>query len=413
MVITEGIPNNDVHTANDPLHLASSDHPGMALTSTSFNVTNFLGWSRTVKMALGAKLKLGFIYGTMNKPAITDLNFPRYRQSNGPLIYQIESERSKVNQGSQTVATYYNKLKRYWDELLSLNGVPMCGCGKMRECTCGIIEKYIEIDNRGRDAKKVTQHEHEPTAFYANNKGGGGFGNVKKFAKDEKKCTFCSQEGHGFEQCFERIGYPDWYKGRKGKKCNIMAAQIATDFSPFMYRDTPFDFEGEVEVNGGKHELGQKLVNAACQEMMKMFKGKGQEQDTGASFHTSLQILAKRHSDFNFKIDWIIDTGASNHMSPHIGLFQSIRELNRPIRLKLPDGTSKWVKQVGSVKINPTLTLTQVFYVPDFKVNLLSVGTLLKSKFLLAIFFPTWFVFQDPSIKQVVAAGEGFNNFYI
>ncbi|XP_071738881.1 uncharacterized protein [Rutidosis leptorrhynchoides] len=149
MVIAENLQN----TINDPLHLARSDHPGMTLTSTPFNGGNFLGWSRTVKMALGAKLKLGFIDGTLVKPAITDEDFPRwtrsdytvtcwilnsmiaelsesfsyatsasglwkeleerYGQSNGPLIFQIEREPSKVNQGSLTVAGYYNKLKRY------------------------------------------------------------------------------------------------------------------------------------------------------------------------------------------------------------------------------------------------------------------------------------------------------------
>ncbi|GKA54549.1 putative RNA-directed DNA polymerase, eukaryota, reverse transcriptase zinc-binding domain protein, partial [Tanacetum coccineum] len=88
------------NTINDPLHLASSDNPGMVLTNTPFNGGNFLGWSRNVKMALGAKLKLGFIDGSCHKPAITNENVQRwsayelwkeiaerYGQSNGPLIY--------------------------------------------------------------------------------------------------------------------------------------------------------------------------------------------------------------------------------------------------------------------------------------------------------------------------------------
>ena len=37
--------NQDPNMANDPLHLASSDHPGMMLTNTPFNGGNFLGWS--------------------------------------------------------------------------------------------------------------------------------------------------------------------------------------------------------------------------------------------------------------------------------------------------------------------------------------------------------------------------------
>ena len=57
---------------NDPLYIASSYHPGMTLTNTPFNGNNFHGWSRNVKMALGAKLKMGFIDGTINEP-VTNL----------------------------------------------------------------------------------------------------------------------------------------------------------------------------------------------------------------------------------------------------------------------------------------------------------------------------------------------------
>ncbi|GKC80234.1 hypothetical protein Tco_1131008 [Tanacetum coccineum] len=60
--------NNVNNSINDPLYIGNSDHPGMVLTNTPFNGSNFLGCSRTVKMALGAKLKLGFINGTCVRP---------------------------------------------------------------------------------------------------------------------------------------------------------------------------------------------------------------------------------------------------------------------------------------------------------------------------------------------------------
>nr|GEZ37231.1 hypothetical protein [Tanacetum cinerariifolium] len=62
-------PNQLNMNINDPLYIASSDHPGMILTNTPFNASNFHGWSRNIKMALGAKLKLGFIVGSCVKPA--------------------------------------------------------------------------------------------------------------------------------------------------------------------------------------------------------------------------------------------------------------------------------------------------------------------------------------------------------
>ncbi|XP_071695330.1 uncharacterized protein [Rutidosis leptorrhynchoides] len=230
------IPENQQNTINDPLHLASSDHPGMTLTSTPFNGTNYLGWSRTIKMALGAKLKLGFIDGTIEKPAITDEDYPK--------------DLSKVTQGNLNVASYYNKLKRCWDELQSLNGIPTCSCGRMRECTCGVIDKFLAIESRSKliqflmrlndeyefvrsqilsmdplpslnkayyivqqveKQKQVTQNDPTPTAFFANTKPYNNYKKVNKDNKDAMKCTFCNMEGHTADGCFERIVYPDWY----------------------------------------------------------------------------------------------------------------------------------------------------------------------------------------------------------
>ncbi|XP_071695390.1 uncharacterized protein [Rutidosis leptorrhynchoides] len=433
MVITDSNNETDAQNVqnaiNDPLHLASSDHPGMTLTNKPFNGSNFLGCSRTIKMALGSKLKLGFIDGTLSKPAIIDATFPRWTRCDYMVTWWIlnsmvaelsESflELNKVNQGNMIVATYYNKLKRFWDELQSLNGIPTCSCGKMRDCTCGIVEKFLEIESRSKliqflmklndefesvrsqilsmdplpsinkayyivqqveKQKQVTKHEYNPTAFFANNnKNGASFSNnkngnnFKKIWRDnsDKKCTHCNMEGHTFDQCFEKIGYPDWYKGKKGKKNNRMAAQVLTDFGEYIQKDTPFGKEFENDMDNEKVELDQKLVNVVCQEMWKMFKGKGEDVAStsksyaGISFQASIKVLTDLHKDFNAKSDWIVDTGASDHISPYIHLFQSIRDLSTPIRVKLPDGNSKWVTKVGTVQITPNLIISDVFFVP-------------------------------------------------
>lgn len=42
------------------------------------NGSNFLGWSRTVCMVLGAKMKLGFIDGSCSTPAIGDQDYQKW-----------------------------------------------------------------------------------------------------------------------------------------------------------------------------------------------------------------------------------------------------------------------------------------------------------------------------------------------
>ncbi|GJV24584.1 NSP-interacting kinase 1-like protein [Tanacetum coccineum] len=320
----------------------------------------------------------------------------RYGQSNGPLIYHVERELSKVSQGSSIVAAYFNKLKKFWDELHSLNGIPMCTCGKLRECTfrnqfmsmdpLPNLNKAYYIVQQVEKQKQVTHQVSDPTAFFAkgnqsvrrDNRNDGRNDNRGQ-STEKKVCTHCGQEGHLYEQCFERLGYHDWYKGKKNKK-GKMDAQVSSDFSPYMAKETPFDFEYENDVQNGKTYLDQRMVAVVCQEMMKMFKGKGIDPSCIAStsqphactyyfgckpykilsFHVTLNVLAK-NMQLDLRVDWIVDTRASDHMSPHLHLFHSIRVLKRPIKIRLPDETSKW----------------------------------------------------DPSTRKVLVVGQGFNNLYI
>ncbi|GJS00902.1 retrovirus-related pol polyprotein from transposon TNT 1-94 [Tanacetum coccineum] len=154
----------NANTFNDPLYIASSDHPGMILTKTSFNDTSDL-WKEIGE---------------------------RYGQSNGPLVYQLERELSKITQG-----------------------------------------------------------------------------------------------------------YPDWYKGKKAKKGNRLAAQVNSGFDEHFNGESPFDL--------------------------------GYENEAGilSCFTTSFALFF--HHDMNILLDWKSDIGSSDHMSPHLNLFISTENLKTAI----------------------------------------------------------------------------------
>ncbi|GJU69925.1 probable carboxylesterase 2 [Tanacetum coccineum] len=114
------------------------------------------------------------------------------------------------------------------------------------------------------------------------------------------------------DKCMSNVlrgwGYLDWYKGKKNKN-------------------------GKMTAQGGKIDLDQRMVAAVCQEMMKMFKEKGIDPSCIAS-------TSQPHAD----------TRAFDHMSPHMYLFHSIRVFKRPIKIKLPDETSKLVDKDPSTR---------------------------------------------------------------
>ena len=153
----------------DPYSLQNSDHPGMVLVTAPLTETNYLTWSRSMKIALGAKLKLGFIDGRITMPEEgsnefeiwTRVNYmvtswilnsiskdivesflyltsakelwdeiaERYGESNGPLLYQIQRDIASITQGNDSVARYYTRLKCLWDEFNCLMPLPSCSCG--------------------------------------------------------------------------------------------------------------------------------------------------------------------------------------------------------------------------------------------------------------------------------------------
>ncbi|KAL0358417.1 UNVERIFIED_CONTAM: hypothetical protein Sangu_0691100 [Sesamum angustifolium] len=50
------------------LKLHTGNHPRMSLVSSLLDGRNYLPWSQSVRLALGAKQKLGFVDGTSEKP---------------------------------------------------------------------------------------------------------------------------------------------------------------------------------------------------------------------------------------------------------------------------------------------------------------------------------------------------------
>nr|GEX36683.1 hypothetical protein [Tanacetum cinerariifolium] len=119
---------------NDPLYIGNSDHPGMVLTNTPFNGSNFMGWSRMVKMALADLSK------NNTSMAVCPIGWS----------FMLQRELNNVSQENLSVAAYFNKLKKCWDELHNLNGVPLCSCAKMQEYTCNLVDKFLEIEGRSK-----------------------------------------------------------------------------------------------------------------------------------------------------------------------------------------------------------------------------------------------------------------------
>ncbi|KAH9672059.1 retrotran gag 3 domain-containing protein [Citrus sinensis] len=171
--------NSLITDVSSPYFLHSSDHPGAILVSNVLTGDNYSTWKRSMKMALNAKNKLGFIDGSIQKPSSTSQDLKtwercndmvlswmlngieknlansliycdtprslwlgleeRFSQSNNPRIYELKRAICNHQQEQKSLVIYFNTLKFYWDELSTLTIISSCKCETSNELQ-GLLE---------------------------------------------------------------------------------------------------------------------------------------------------------------------------------------------------------------------------------------------------------------------------------
>jgi hypothetical protein len=158
-----------------PYYVHPGDGPSSVTVAPLLTGSNYHSWSRSMKRALGAKLKLDFIDGTLPVPndafdpsfrawnrcnqlvsswilnsvspqiaqsvvflenAIDIWNELRERFSQGDLIRisELQSEIYALKQESRSVTDFYSDLKVLWEELELYLPIPTCTC--RNRCSC-------------------------------------------------------------------------------------------------------------------------------------------------------------------------------------------------------------------------------------------------------------------------------------
>eukprot|EP00268_Persea_americana_P043413 TRINITY_DN43642_c0_g1_i1.p1 TRINITY_DN43642_c0_g1~~TRINITY_DN43642_c0_g1_i1.p1 ORF type:complete len:206 (+),score=25.93 TRINITY_DN43642_c0_g1_i1:176-793(+) len=149
-------------------------------------------------------------------------------------------------------------------------------------------------------------------------------------SKKDRKCIHCGGTGHIADTCFRLHGYPDWHP--KGKKTSQTSSTAK---------------EEDTNSRGN-------LVAAS-----------GFTSKSGMSF--------TRHSD------WIIDSGATEHMICDQENFSHLSQKCPKTTITNANGVSSPVLGAGTVPLSPTLTTKDVLFVPSLNCSLLSIYQFTKT----------------------------------
>ncbi|CAH9124679.1 unnamed protein product [Cuscuta epithymum] len=275
--------NDIVVDSMSPYFIQSGDKPGDVHVTTTLRDGNYGDWLDEMSNALYAKNKFGFVNGDIPMPKSDSPYLPcwqranamvkgwlyssmemdlrqsvkfktgreiwtdlqeRYAKESAPRAYELRCSLSNIRQDGQSISAYFSRLRRVWDEMVSIDTAPDCKCGK---CSCNISKQLIDSRDRDRlydflmgldDAYAqlksqilatrpvptltaayhlVLESEQHRSITSARKPGGDGtafYTQIKSLpgrrpaAKEGRSCSYCGRTNHTYDTCFARIGYP-------------------------------------------------------------------------------------------------------------------------------------------------------------------------------------------------------------
>ncbi|KAL8144668.1 hypothetical protein AgCh_003023 [Apium graveolens] len=226
--------------------------------------------------------------------------------------------------------------------------------------------------------------------------------------------------GHTKDICYCLHGYPTWHKlhGKpKPKPKNLSGRNVMTTTVQGDLKADTSKTESNTSSESGNFTEGQyKQLMQMFQQSFRTNTGQtdgspyasvNSAQFAGNMFHFASPVNAIPHTD----TDWIIDTGATDHVTPYIHLLHHLRKCESV--LYLPNGGTAKVTHLGSFALSSHLTLHNVLCVPEFQYNLLSISKLLSDSNFNMLFHDNKYILQAPVLMRYLEIGKAINGLYI
>ncbi|KAJ0471759.1 putative RNA-directed DNA polymerase [Helianthus annuus] len=462
--------------ASDPLYLHPSDSSNLTIVSIKLKGSeNYTIWSNAMQLALQVKNKWGFIdkscvksennevlarqwdrcnsivltwilnsisedlymgnvFSKLACDVWTDLK-ETYNKVDGSVVFDLYQKINSFSQNGSSVSEYYHKLNVMWGQLDQILQLPACSCNaakdfndfnhmiKLMQFLMGLDNMYQGVRTNllmketlptVKEAFAIVSREESHRNYSGGNKKNPNISFVSKvspsveFKKTNKvlnqnlKCTHCNKVGHTVEKCFEIIGYPSWMKpprGNQGKKSSSSNSSKVD--------------ESSVPITALTSDQLTKLLSLITDRTPESSQSCSVSGGLFCSTVFSCPVYSFGH-DVGRGSGWIIDSGANNHMGKsETNLTNFIDVSNLKIQVKHPNGTNAYVTKIGTYKLADGVVLHDVFVVPEYSVNLISVHKLARDNKLFVGFDEHKCYIQDRLTGKILMIGSQLQGLYM
>ena len=128
-------------------------------------------------------------------------------------------------------------------------------------------------------------------------------------------------------------------------------------------------------------------------------------------FPKSLALNVSKSCPLNPEI-WIIDSGATDHMTNNASQFNTYTPSPGNRKVKVADGTLATLAGYGTIYLTSSLILKNVLHVPKLSVSLLSIHKITTDLQCHVTFFPSYCMFQDQHMGKMIGHAKEHDGLY-
>lgn len=459
-VLQSGIQLNSSHLQ------PTSDNTFVPICPHKLNGHNYLQWSQSMKMFLSGRSRDDYLTGNIVPPLSTDPLYRSWRAENNQVmswlinsmnpeisenfllyttakdiwdavretfsntdntseIFHVESLIHDIRQGDKSVTIYFTTLQRYWQQVDlyeahewkcpedSLYFKKFFEKKRIFKFLMGLDQSLDEV--RGRilstkplpslrevfsevrreeSRKQVMMGKLEPSPHYDNSAFVASDSTALASRSSDFRprrgrpwCEHCKKPGHYKETCWKLHGKPADRKPSRTDR-DSRAHSIISDTT--QTQTTHFTKD--------QMDILQKLFSKA---------NMSSEVVSQPSFSQALHVS---HSPTT---SWIVDSGASDHMTGDKSLFSTYTSCQVNQTVRIANGSRSHVAGIGTICISEKLTLYSVLYVPDLDCNLISVSKLNRDHHCETKFFAKYCVFQDLASGKMIGSADYCAGLYL
>lgn len=436
------------------LNSCQKSTPSMDSSSAQIGIklddTNYALWSQIVEMYISGKDKLGYINGELPQPSPTDPAYRRWRTEDSIVkgwlinnmapsligtfvrfptakavwdaiattyfdgtdtsqLYDLRRKVTRLRQAGGLIEKYYNDLQGLWREIDFRRPNPMECAADISRYNSLIQEERVytfldglddRLDQIRSDVLRMKPFPTVEEAYaYVRREdsrqsvmmtgGDHSIGSVMaskgrknepilvpraEMPTEEVNCAHCNKKGHTQDTCFKLHGYPTWWKERKGRNWQADRLNVAGQ-------------NGKVAVAVADINIAQVHSTSSTNQ------------------HQGMNSSHRRDSN------WIVDSGATDHMTYDPTDFSSVTQPRRS-KISNANGVQYPVTGAGTVTLSPSLSLPNTLLIPSLSNKLLSVSQITTDLNCMVLMYPTFCLLQEILTKEIIGRGTRRGDLY-